>query len=207
MAEKAKYWVAVLYPESMIFEWQDKIADIVQVPFAYCIHDKDLDSKTEQRKTHIHLILAFPNTTTYKHALSVFQILQPSCVFCEKVIAIRYMYEYLIHNTESCKKTGKYIYDVKERVLGNNFDIGSYEQRTLEEKREDAKSLKKYIIKHQIDNAYELDLWLNSDSSIDDDLRERYEDVILCYSGYINNICKGCYLYKQKLRESNDGTS
>lgn len=207
MAEKAKYWVAVLYPESMIEEWQDKIADIVQVPFAYCIHNKDIDSKTEQRKKHIHLILAFTNTTTYKHALSIFQLLQPSCTYCEKVIAIRYMYEYLIHNTESCKKSGKHLYNVSERITGNSFDIGSYEQRSLEEKREDAKSLKRYIMKHQIDNVYELDLWLNSDSDIDDDLRERYEDVILGYSGYIGNACKGVYLYKQKLRDIQEHTS
>lgn len=198
MAEKAKYWCAVLYPESMIEDWEVKISDIVQVPYSYCKHDKDIDFETNTRKEHIHLILAFNNTTTYKHALSIFQLLQPTCGICKKVIGIRYMYEYLIHNTESCRKSGKHIYDVSERICGNNFDIGAYEQRSLEEKREDAKQLKRYIIDHGIENVMELDICLNSDQEIDEDLRERYEDVLLGYSGYINNICKGVYLYHCK---------
>lgn len=103
--QKSKYWTAVLYPESMINNWQDKIYDILQVPFCYCIHDKDtLNDSEEERKVHVHVVIAFNNTTTYKHALSVFQRLQESCSYCEQVLNIRYMYDYLIHNTDSCRK-------------------------------------------------------------------------------------------------------
>ena len=132
MAEKAKYWVAVLYPESMVMNWEEKISGLVEVPFAYCIHDKDLDKEEEERKVHVHMILAFPNTTTYNHALSVFKEVQKSCSTCKRVINIRRMYEYLIHNTDDSRN--KYQYDVFERVTGNNFDIGSYEQIGVEEK-------------------------------------------------------------------------
>ena len=34
--------------------WQDDIADLVQVPFAYCVHDKDVDEQNEGRKPHVH---------------------------------------------------------------------------------------------------------------------------------------------------------
>lgn len=200
MSEKAKYWTCILYPESMVDDWQDKICDILQVPFAYCIHDKDKDGHDGDRKIHVHVEIAFPNTTTYKHVLGLVQELMPTCLIVKKVINVRYMYEYLIHNTDSCKKSGKHLYSSSERILCNNFDIGAFEQRSLEDKRQDAKDLKRYIIKNQIDNAYELDLSLNSDPDIDDDLRDRFEDAILCYSGYINNICKGVFLYKSKYK-------
>lgn len=202
MAEKAKYWTAILYPESMSSDWRDTISDVLQIPFAYCIHDKDKDGHNGDRKTHVHIVLAFPNTTTYNHVLSLIQDIMPSCSTVKKVINIRYIFDYLIHDTESCRKKCKYLYDKNERILCNCFDIGAYEQRSLEDKRDDAKLLKKYIIDHKIENTFELDMALSEDSSIDDDLRERFEDALIGYSGYINNVCKGVYLYECKRRNS-----
>ena len=142
---KARYWQAVMYPENMVEGWQDRIADIVQVPFAYCVHSEavsythldvykrqhseDTDEKSEHRKDHIHLIIVFPNTTTYKHAMSVFGLLGDKALnTCEACVNIRHCYDYLIHDTESCRKAGKHEYDPSERITGNNFDIGAYEQ-------------------------------------------------------------------------------
>lgn len=191
--EKARYWTAVLYPESMIDDWDNKIADIIQFPVAYCIHDKDKDGHDGDRKTHIHLVIAYSNTTTYKSVLSLVQELSPSCMIVKKVINIRYMFDYLIHDTDSCRKAGKHLYQKSERVLLNNFDIGAYEQRSLDDKRNDAKQLKRYIIKHRIENMLDLDIALDSDPDIDSDQRELFEDAMLAYSGYISNILKGVY--------------
>ena len=138
MAEKSKYWVGVLYPENMIDKWQEEIGDILELPFAYCIHDKDFDDVEDERKKHVHLIVVFPNTTTYKHAFSVFSRLNASgrvAINCiEQIINIRQKYEYLIHNTDTCKKKGKHLYNIKERITGNNFDIGAFEQLSVAEK-------------------------------------------------------------------------
>ena len=89
--QKAKYWTAVLYPESMIDDWQNKISDLLQIPYEYCIHDKDnlgnviktvknkynkpvtydasefAIDKHEHRKVHVHLVICFSNTTTKSH--------------------------------------------------------------------------------------------------------------------------------------------
>lgn len=196
--EKAKYWTFIGYPESMVSNWKDVLADTFQIPVAYCVHDKDKDGHDGDRKDHVHFVLAFPNTTTYKHVLSLVQEIAPSCMIVKKVINVRYMFDYLIHDTDSCRSAGKHLYDKSERICLNNFDIGMYEQRSLEDKRNDAKQLKKYIIKNLIENVYDLDLTLNSDPDIDDDLYDRYEDVLLGYSGYINNICKGVYLHNHR---------
>ena len=73
---KARYWQAVMYPENMIDNWQDEIAKVLQVPFAYCIHDKDIDKSGNLRKIHVHIITAYGNTTTEKRALQVFKKLE-----------------------------------------------------------------------------------------------------------------------------------
>lgn len=136
--DKARFWTAVLYPENMREDWEIAIGDIVQYPYAYCKHTHDKDSKSEHRKDHVHIILAFPNTTTYKHAMSVFSLLsaegRKALNKVEAVIGIRNVYDYLIHDTDACKKQGKEQYDPSERITGNNFDIGAYEQLGTTEK-------------------------------------------------------------------------
>ena len=36
---KVKLWEGICYPENMRDDWQDEIDDILQVPFAYAVHD------------------------------------------------------------------------------------------------------------------------------------------------------------------------
>lgn len=38
---KVKLWEGICYPENMRDDWQDEIDDILQVPFAYAVHDID----------------------------------------------------------------------------------------------------------------------------------------------------------------------
>ena len=189
---KAKYWVCVLYPESMREDWKDVISDLVQVPYAYCIHDKDKDGHDGDRKVHVHLLLAFPNTTTLNHAKKCFQLLyadkDSECKYCEQVMNIRYMYNYLIHDTESCKKNHKHLYDISERIEGNNFDIGAYEQITLKEKRMMLKELCDFIVGYHIYNFSDFYLCLL------ENFTDEYFDVLSAYSGLLERLCKGEYL-------------
>lgn len=138
--DKARFWTGVLYPENMREDWKEVIGDTLQYPYAYCQHFQDKDSKSEHRKDHVHLIVAFPNTTTYKHALNVMDLLsaegKKAINKCEAVVGIRNVYDYLIHDTEDCRKKGKEQYDPSERITGNNFDIGAYEQLGTAEKNE-----------------------------------------------------------------------
>ena len=43
---KAKFWAGVVYPENMVEGWQEKIGDILQLPYCYILHDKDKDTKS-----------------------------------------------------------------------------------------------------------------------------------------------------------------
>ena len=129
---KARYWVGVGWLDNMVENWQDKISEVLQHPFCYCVHDKDVDSQGNPRPRHVHIMIAGNAPTTYKNALSIFKGLEAkgkqAFNTCYKVNNVRHMYEYLIHATEDSKKKKKHLYDVSERVCGNNFDIGMFEQ-------------------------------------------------------------------------------
>ena len=154
---KARYWQAIMYPENMIDDWENKICELLQVPFAYCIHTMDTDKKKEKRKIHVHIIIAYGNTTTYKSALRTFKRLEkegksaiPNNTI-QQVISVRNAYDYLIHDTDDSRKKGKYQYPKDFRILGNNFDIGSYEQLSATQKNEMCKILCNLVIlKHYI---------------------------------------------------------
>lgn len=208
---KARYWWAVLYPENMIEDWEDLIAEKLQLPFAYCIHDDDLEKEFEdqtqqKRKTHVHIIIAFANTTTYKHVTSIFSLLNaPDKRAFNKVEAvrgIRHCYEYLIHNTETAKKDNKKQYSPNDRVIGNNFDIGAYEQISTSDKLRMSKEICNYIVEHDIYNF--ADLYMAVISNFDD----AYFEILQTHSGFYERLIKGNYhrletAYCEGIEESN----
>ena len=129
---KVKLWEGICYPENMRDDWQDEIDDILQVPFAYAVHDIDHDQKSKQRKTHAHVIVVWGGNTTRKAIINVLNRLSADgkkcCSSAEPINNIRHAYDYLIHDTASCRKKGKELYPVEARIEGNNFDIGQLEQ-------------------------------------------------------------------------------
>lgn len=129
---KVKLWEGICYPENMRDDWQDEIDDILQVPFAYAVHDIDHDQKSKQRKTHAHVIVVWGGNTTRKAIINVLNRLSADgkkcCSSAEPINNIRHAYDYLIHDTASCRKKGKELYPVEARIEGNNFDIGQLDQ-------------------------------------------------------------------------------
>ena len=185
---KSRYWWAVLYEENMVEGWEDKIDDILQLPYCYIKHDKDTDKKSEHRKNHIHCLVAWNSPTTYKHALNVFKELGEKAVnTCQACICVRHCYDYLIHNTEKCKKQNKHLYDESERVEGNNFDIGAYEQISMKEKRELLKELLAFAVKSKITNFADFTAKALEWDSI-------YFEIFVGYNSMFEKVVRGNYL-------------
>ena len=195
---KARFWVGILYPENMIKDWETEIDDIVQVPFAYCVHQGEKDGKGYERKRHVHLILAFQNTTTYNHALSVFESLsadgKKAINACQKVINIRNKYDYLIHDTASCRKKKKKLYKASDRVTGNAFDIGAFEQISTLEKDRMCRELANVIIERNIINF--ADFYYFAVTEFD----ESYFEIVKTYSGFFERLIRG--VYQKQITES-----
>ena len=204
--DKARFWTSVLYLENMREDWRDVIDDVLQVPFAYCIHDLDRDSKSEHRKDHVHVILAFPNTTTYNHAMNVFELLsaegKKASNTCQAVVSIRNVYDYLIHDTQKCREQGKHLYDASERITGNNFDIGSYEQLDIAEKNRLFVELSNAIREQGIMNY--MDFYEFVADIYGEEMK--YFEVMRCYSSHFQRMCDGNYQRWQQGRLCGRGT-
>ena len=189
----AKYWWAVMYQENMIPDWEDRISDLVQIPFAYCKHTLDKDSKSEHRKNHVHIILVFNNTTTYNHAMNVFSKLNDigkiAVNKCESIISIRRAYDYLIHDTDDCRKKDKYLYPVTDRITGNNFDIGCLEQLAKTDKLKIQKELAQCIIDNGFTDFAKFYMFVVSNYE-----DSNYFDVVISYSGFFERLTRGNYL-------------
>lgn len=193
--QKARYWTAVMYPESMVENWEEEIGDILQVPYAYCIHDKCVDQQGEPRKNHVHIMIAFANTTTYKSAMSIFEKLG-TVNKIERVHNVRHMYNYLIHDTETCKKKGKYLYSQNERITGNNFDIGAYEQIGVADKEMIVKEICELIDVMNFQDFYELNKYAVANFDLE------HFTIFRQSQSYFNNIVSGRYLHEKRLREN-----
>lgn len=190
---KARYWWAVLYQENMRPDWREKIDDLVQLPYVYCEHTADKDSKSEHRKDHVHLIVVHPNTTTYKHAMSIFNLLsadgKKALNKCEACVDIRHCYDYLIHDTDSCRKQEKEQYEPTARIEGNNFDIGAYEQITAAEKQEMLRELIGFIIANNYMTINEFTV-----AAVKEYPGTLWWEVIVGYNGTLERYCRGNYL-------------
>ena len=192
--EKARYWNFVMYPESMIENWQEDIAEIIQYPYAYCIHDKCMTKDGLPRKIHVHIIIAFPNTTTYNNVLAIAKKLGV-CNYVEKTQNIRWMYNYLIHDTEDARKKGKYQYDPNERITGNDFDIGSFEQLSSAEKDKILLDIKSMLRSGKFQDFYELDEYI--DTVIQD---SAYSEVFRTYQSFLYNLMKAKFVHDSRIK-------
>ena len=188
---KARYWWAVLWLENLPKGWQIALADLIQLPFAYVIHDKDLDKEGDNRKPHIHLIIAFPNTTTYKHAMEVFRLIagDKAVNTCQAIVNIRHAYNYLIHDTDSCRDAGKHQYDARERVCGNGFDIGFYEQVSQQDKQAKLREILDFTRDNMLTNMAEF--WDAFSVAYPDD--PLAFEVFTSYNSLIDRLCTGNY--------------
>lgn len=182
---KSRYWQVVLYPENMIDNWEDELIKL-GLPIAYCLHT---DSTSE--KPHIHMIGAWENNTTYKSAFEFFERLnkenQKAFNKIEKCFNIENAYNYLIHDTDDCRKKGKYQYKKEDRKCINNFDIHFYAQKSVEQEEEQINEICDVIITEVYTNF--IDLYMHIKSNYDKD----YLTTLRKHSGFFERLTKGNY--------------
>lgn len=204
---KTRYWWAICYPENMIKNWKEEIDDVLQLPYEYCVHDKDLvNDPDEQRKVHVHIIIAFPNTTTYKYACETFNRLSAegkSCISsgkgAEAIVSIEYAHKYLIHNTEKCKREGKYQYSPEERISGNLFDIGAYIQLSRSEEDEIFNQIIDIIYMKCFESFVDVDRHFRYDFEYaSEDDQKYYQKVLRGHFRYFETLCKGIHFKKEE---------
>ncbi len=195
---KVKLWEGICYPENMREDWKDEIDDILQVPFAYAVHDIDHDTKSKHRKTHAHIIVVWGGNTTRKAIINVLNRLSAEgkkcCSTAEPVNNIRHAYDYLIHDTASCRKKGKELYPVEARVEGNNFDIGALEQLSTEDKQEMLFELIGFIMREKFETINDFTM------AAAGEYPKQYRAIIVAYNSILDRYCRGNYQQAEKKR-------
>lgn len=198
LKSKGQYWTIILYPENMISNWKYEMPRILQFPICYIIHDKDLrKERQEERKTHMHLMIIANNTTTANSILSLIKLLSAdsdkpcfAITTLQRVVNIRGLYDYFIHDTAECRAQRKHLYAASERIVANGFDIGVFEQFSFQDKISARDQLRNYILDNMITDYRELEL------AIKDHFKDQiYSEVSATCSAYFERIIKGNYLY------------
>lgn len=200
---KARNWTAVLYPESMIPNWEDRIYRQLQVPFEYIIHNKDKveleEDETMPRKEHIHIILHWDNTTSYNNVLKLLQdnlsaLGQKCCNKVEPVRKLKYMHLYLTHETEDAKKEGKYQYKRTDIVTGNNWDIGAFVELEESTNLELYCVIRDFMISKKIRCCIDMEILIQS-GALDNVFPDLDNNIILRY--FVNNRTKFTQVAKE----------
>lgn len=196
MILKSSRWSGILYPENMPDNWEDIIEDKLQLPACYIIHQPEKD----ETKVHVHIMIIFPDNTTKRHALNVLNLMSvdevssPCCSTVESILDIGSLYDYFIHNTKSCIRAGKIMYEPDQRVELNGFDIRhliKIEDFTLEEIRVE---LSEWILVNKVCSysevyKYALSFRLSGDLS--------YEKAVVRFSAHFDRMCRA-EQYKKK---------
>lgn len=203
---KARYWLHIAYPENMIPDWREKCADLLEVPFAYCIHDKDESGHDGDRKTHVHFITAYTTGgQTRKRAWEIIEQLAIDGRVCSLEPRpsgnIEHSYEYLIHATESAQKAGKHLYEVEERITGNTFDIDRYMVLDTDAKNQMAKELCDYVISRKLKDSASVYMGIRRDFD------EKYFEIYKANNAMLDRLARGNFLkWERKKQELGECT-
>lgn len=156
-SHKARYWWAIVYPESAPENWRDKLNDMLITWVASPLHDKDLNEDGSFKKPHYHVIILFDNTYTYSYASGIFSEINAvfpdlaSKVIIKKISsAIKYLYH------ENSKE--KASYDKDNLTFSEDFVIERYEDQPTHEqlKEQDRKLLIEILDYIEENNVTEL---------------------------------------------------
>lgn len=117
---KAKYWGMILYPESAPKNWKDILTKTGCEIAISPLHDMDSDEETgELKKAHWHLIIKYPNSTTYNNVLTLCNEL--NAPIPQSIGNIKGAFRYFTHQDNP----EKFQYKFDDIVYLNGFDVGS----------------------------------------------------------------------------------
>ncbi|EJT6503098.1 replication protein [Clostridium perfringens] len=159
---KARYFTFILYPDDMPSDWLDKLSELgvsMAVSPLHDVDEKKLKSLTEEEKEkiknglkvyvkpHYHVIYVARNPVTLESVrLKIKRKLGNNCVnYMEIVDCIENCFKYLTHESKSAIDQGKHIYDSKDIIYLNGFDIDRYVTLDESQKRELKRELLKLV--------------------------------------------------------------
>lgn len=142
---KARYWAAVLYPESLPEGWLETIQQ-TGLPFALSpLHDQDKDPTGEPKKAHYHIILCYNGPVTQHNVAG--KVTEPlGQPLPQDIQNVKGYYRYLTHKDNP----EKYQYDEADIQTGNGFTLADYATLTISDEDKLFDELEAIIYERQI---------------------------------------------------------
>lgn len=137
----ATWWLGTCYHKEQL----DEMLSSTEIRgYAYILHDKDTDPKTQElKKPHYHFLLQLTRNQRGSW-FSRFATDDMGQLFPKPCFAPQGAYDYLIHDTNIARKEGKHLYDVSERF--STLDSLESEEEKEESKKADTAKLRKLIL-------------------------------------------------------------
>lgn len=133
---KARHWAIIIYPESAPSDWEEKLQQTGCVCAISPLHDSDVNESTgEVKKEHWHIVISYPNTTTFNNVKALCDDL--NAPIPQVLNSVKGAIRYFTHQDNP----EKFQYDAKDVKTINGFDLEEYTKPTANEI---------YEIKHQI---------------------------------------------------------
>ncbi len=93
---KSRYWSFIVYPESVLNDWEEVLCKLGCVFAVSPLHDRDINANGEVKKPHYHVLVQFDGPTTYKNVKeSICDVVGGTIP--QRTISLRGYYRYLCH--------------------------------------------------------------------------------------------------------------
>ena len=93
---KGRYWAFVLYPESAIEDWKNKLIESGVVGAISPLHNQDINPDGTNKKEHYHVLLEYDGPTSYNVVKESICDLVGGTI-PKRVVSLRGYYRYLTH--------------------------------------------------------------------------------------------------------------
>lgn len=109
------FWIVSYLPPSVIRSLITNLDGLTH--YAFCTHDRDVSSDGELKKLHTHLLLYFDERVSSSYVAFWFHTLEIKIISRTNVSN---EWNYLIHDSDKCRKEKKFPYSVDDRITDNS---------------------------------------------------------------------------------------
>lgn len=173
---KSTYFTFLLYPESIPDNWIELLESTNLQMAISPLHNKDktekkelLEQGQEYKKEHYHVIYIAKNAITPEAVRNrIKRLLGDKSVNMVQPIATSVVnaYLYLTHESKDAIAKKKHVYDKKDIIHLNNFDVDRFEMFDVHEKRDMINSIVEIVKSLELTNVIELAEFFDNEENV-----------------------------------------
>lgn len=173
---KSTYFTFLLYPDSIPDNWIELLESTGLQMAISPLHNKDktekkelLEQGQEFKKEHYHVIYISKNAITPDAVRNrIKRLLGDKSINMVQAIATSVVnaYLYLTHESKDAIAKKKHVYDKKDIIHLNNFDVDRFEMFDVHEKRDMINSIVEIVKSLELTNIIELSEFFDNEENV-----------------------------------------